>query len=156
MSQTLDQIFIANPASSLQSTDLIYLSRSPYTPGNDFGITAANFIASTSAVQWHGIAGTTQAAAVNSGYVIQNAAQTTVTLPVTAALGSVVSIRGLGAAGWILAAGVGQTIKVDGQTTTSGGTLTSAGQYDSIDVTCVVANTTWIASSVVSTGLTFA
>jgi hypothetical protein len=47
MSQTLDQIFIANPASSLVSTDLIYLSRSPYTPGHDFGITAANFIAST-------------------------------------------------------------------------------------------------------------
>ena len=107
-------------------------------------------------IKWSGVSGTTQAAAVNSGYVIQNAAQTTVTLPVTAALGSVISIRGLGAAGWILAAGVGQTIKVDGQTTSSGGSLTSAGQYDSIDVTCVVANTTWIASSVVSTGLTFA
>lgn len=47
MSQTLDQIFIANPAASLLSTDLIYLSRSPYTPGNDFGITAANFITSS-------------------------------------------------------------------------------------------------------------
>ena len=43
MSKTLDQIFIANPAASLVSTDLIYLSRSPYTPGNDYAITAANF-----------------------------------------------------------------------------------------------------------------
>lgn len=113
-------------------------------------------ITSDGSIKWYGIAGTTQAATVNSGYVVQNAGQTTITLPATAALGSVVSVRGLGAAGWILAANTGQVIQVDGVATSSGGTLTSSGQYDSIDVTCVVANTTWIASSVLTQGLTYA
>ena len=115
------------------------------------------FTAPTGGLQaWNNIPGTTQAAAVNNGYIIGNAGQTTVTLPETAALGDQVSIRGLGAAGWILAANTGQTLKVDGQTTSSGGTLTSAGQYDSIDVCCVVANTTWITSASVSSGFTYA
>lgn len=105
---------------------------------------------------WNGVPGTSQAANINSGYVIQNASQTTITTPAIAPLGSIVSIRGLGAAGWIMAANTGQIIYVDGQATTSGGSLTSAGQYDSIDITCVVANTTWIASSVISSGLTYA
>ena len=282
MSQNINQIFIANPASSMISTDLLYLGRSPYNTSDDFAITFANFVASigtatatastiskwdahvnmsannflagyqaiataaatttltisspyttqftgsttqtcvmpvvttlvlgtvylivnsstgnvtvessgtnviqtmlpgtvlvlqcqaitgtTAAswnilyytgalpgvVEWSGVSGTTQAASANAGYVIQNASQTTVTLPATAALGSVVSVRGLGAAGWILAANTGQTIKVDGQTSSSGGTVTSAGQYDSIDVTCVTANTTWVTNSVLSTGVTIA
>jgi hypothetical protein len=107
-------------------------------------------------ITWTGIAGTSQAAAINSGYVVQNGSQTTITLPSTAAIGSLVSIRGLGTAGWILAANTGQTIKIGSQTTTSGGSLTSAEQYDSVDVTCVTANTTWIVSSVLSSGLTYA
>jgi len=113
-------------------------------------------VAADNIVQWHPIAGTTQAAAVNSGYVIQNAAQTTVTLPATAILGSVVSIRGFGAGGWVLVANTGQTINVDGQSTTSGGSLTSAGANDTIDVTCVVANTTWTCNGLVTSGFTYA
>ena len=105
---------------------------------------------------WSGISGITQLAVINNGYVIQNSAQTTVTLPATAPLGSIVSIRGLGAAGWVLTANTGQTINVDGQATSSGGTLTSSGANDTIDITCVVANTTWSASSVISSGLTYA
>ena len=107
-------------------------------------------------IAWSGIAGTTQIAAVNSGYVVQNASQTTITLPATAAIGSVVSVRGLGAAGWILKANTGQTIKLGSQTTSSGGTLTNAEQYDTVDVTCIVANTTWEVNGVVSSGLTYA
>ena len=130
------------------------------TPGTGISVTnaaGAITIATTSfSIAWSGVSGTTQAAAINSGYVIQNAAQTTVTLPATAPIGSVVSVRGLGTAGWILAANTGQTIKVIGSTTSSGGSLTSAERYDSIDVTCVTADTTWIASSVLSTGLTVA
>ncbi len=102
------------------------------------------------------IAGTTQLAAINSGYVISNASQTTVTLPATAAVGDRVAIVGLGAAGWILQAGGSQTIKFLTQTTTSGGTLTSTNLYDSVEVCCVIANTTWVVRSVVSAGLTYA
>lgn len=109
-----------------------------------------------SGIAWSGIAGTTQAAAVNSGYIVQNASQTTITLPATAAIGDVVSVRGLGAAGWILAANTGQTIKYITATTSSGGTLTSAEQYDTVDVTCIVANTTWVVNCASTTGLTVA
>jgi len=45
MSKTLDQIYIANPITSNTSTDLMYFSQSPYTAGNDAGMTYANFAA---------------------------------------------------------------------------------------------------------------
>lgn len=105
-----------------------------------------------SGIAWSGIAGTTQAAAVNSGYIVQNASATTITLPATAAIGDSVSVRGLGAGGFILAANTGQTIKYINATTSSAGSFTSAEQYDSIDVTCVTANTTWVVSAAASTG----
>lgn len=114
-------------------------------------------IASTGGVNsWAGVAGTTQAAAINTGYVIQNASQTTVTLPTTAALGSVVSVMGLGAGGWILAAGAGQTIQLGASATSTAGSLTSANQYDTVQVVCIVANTTWAVSFTLSSGLTVA
>ncbi len=42
MSQTLKQIFDANPVTSLASTDLLYVSQSPYTAGHDAGISGAS------------------------------------------------------------------------------------------------------------------
>jgi len=103
-------------------------------------------------MSWANISGTTQSAAVNTGYVIGNASQTTVTLPTTAALGSVVAIQGQGAAGWVLAPGAGQTIKVGGSSAST--SITSAAQYDTIQVVCIVANTTWSTSYVLSAGVT--
>lgn len=107
-------------------------------------------------VAWVSIAGTTQAAAVNTGYIVANASQTTITLPATAAIGDTVKVRGLGAAGWILAANTGQTIKYITATTSSAGSLTSAEQYDNIEVTCIVANLTWTVAYAATTGLTVA
>lgn len=92
---------------------------------------------------WNDVSGTSQAAAVNNGYIISNAAQTTVTLPATAAEGSVVCVQGKGAAGWILTANTGQTIKFGNATTSSAGSLTSTNQYDSVQIICITANTTW-------------
>ena len=46
MSQNILQIFTNNPASSMVSTDLLYLGRSPYDTTDDFAITFANFVAS--------------------------------------------------------------------------------------------------------------
>lgn len=102
---------------------------------------------------WVSASGTTQAAAVNTAYVISNASQTTVTLPATAPLGSVVGIAGSGAGGWILAPNSGQTIKVIG--VSAGTSITSAEQYDTIFVVCVVANTTWVAYSFTTSGFTY-
>jgi hypothetical protein len=114
------------------------------------GVTGADPIATTlTALQWVDVSGTTQAAAVNSGYVISNAAQTTVTLPATAAEGSVIAIAGKGAGGWIMQANGGQTIKIGNQTTSTAGALTSSNQWDCVEVVCVTANTTWVVRNMV-------
>ncbi len=102
------------------------------------------------------IAGTTQAAAVNTRYIVANAGQTTITLPTTFAIGDVVIIKGLGAGGWILAAGTATTIRIGNATTTSAGSLTSSNQYDTVCVSGLVANTTWSVDYVLSAGLTIA
>jgi hypothetical protein len=100
------------------------------------------------------VSGATQAASVNTGYVITNASGTTVTLPATAAVGQRVYIVGGGSGPWILAANSGQTIKFLGATTATAGTAASTNNYDSCQVACTVANTTWSVMSAVSAGLT--
>lgn len=92
---------------------------------------------------WNDVSGTTQAAIVNNGYIISNAAQTTVTIPTTAAEGSVFAIAGKGAGGWILQMNTGQTCHFGNSATTSAGSLTSTNQWDSVQIVCVTANTTF-------------
>jgi hypothetical protein len=98
---------------------------------------------------YNDVPGTTQAAAVNNGYIISNAAQTTVTLPATSPEGSIVAVQGKGAAGWILAANTGQVIHFGNQATSATGSLTSTNQWDTVEVVCVTANTTWAVKSAV-------
>jgi hypothetical protein len=103
----------------------------------------------TNALTYNDVSGTSQAAVVNNGYVISNSAQTTVTLPATAAEGSRVAVQGKGAAGWILAANTGQTIHLGSSASSVAGSLTSTNLWDTVTVVCVTANTTWAASSVI-------
>jgi len=103
---------------------------------------------------WVDVPGTTQAAAINTGYICSNAGATTVTLPATAAEGSVVGVASANAGGFIFTANGGQTIKFLGQTTTSGGSWTSAEQYDVMIVLCIVANTTWMVIQAPGSGYT--
>lgn len=106
---------------------------------------------------WNGVSGTTQTAVAFNGYVIQNAAQTTVTLPLTAALGDPVSIRGLGVAGWVLQANTGAVINVGQSSTSTGGTVTSTGNFDNIDVICIdPIGPVWSLNGSITSGYTFA
>ncbi len=100
--------------------------------------------------------GTTQALAVNNGYICTNASQCVGTLPATAAVGDLVKMVSQGAGGIRITANTGQTIKGLGDTTTSAGNITCAAQYDTITVICVVANTTWVIDTFTSSLLTFA
>lgn len=43
MSRTLEQIFIDNPITTNQGTDLMYFAQDPYTAGNDAGMTFTDF-----------------------------------------------------------------------------------------------------------------
>jgi hypothetical protein len=97
---------------------------------------------------WNDVSGTTQAAAVNNGYIISNAGQTTVTVPSTAAEGSLIGVAGKGAGGWILAMNTGQTCHFGNLASSSAGSLTSTNQWDNVIILCVTANTTFVVISV--------
>lgn len=133
-----------------------------YTAASTFTGTAVGILAFdssgnilTTAVPTSGIAftevtGTTQAAAINTGYIANNASLVTITLPGTAAIGSVVEIVGKGAGLWRLAQPAGLTIRFGNLSTTAGtgGWLQATQRYDSIRLVCTTANTEWTVVSV--------
>lgn len=151
VAMTDGQVLIGSTAGSPSAATLTQGTGITITSASN-SITIAN--SATPGMSWVNISGTTQAAAVNTGYVVGNASQTTITLPATAALGDRVAVQGKGAAGWILTANTGQTIQVGQAATASAGTVTSAAAFDAIEVICITANTTWSTRFVVSSGVT--
>lgn len=101
--------------------------------------------ASGSSFAWNNTTATTQAMAVQNGYISNNAALSTFTLPAAAAVGQRVSVQGSGAGGWLLAQNTGQTIHFGTSFTTggTGGSLASTQQFDGVELICVTANTIW-------------
>lgn len=97
-------------------------------------------------ISWVDVTGTSQTMAINTGYIADNAGLVTLTLPTTAAQGTVLRVAGNGAGGWLIAQGSGQSIKIGNQTTSTGagGSLASTNRYDQLELLCVVANTTWV------------
>jgi hypothetical protein len=120
------------------------------------GASALPTFQSLSAMTWSEVTGTSQSAAVNNGYIANNASLVTITLPSTAALGSIVHVVGKGAGLWKLAANTGQTIKFGDQTTTTAGNLTATNQFDAIQVICITADTTWACTGVAQGNITVA
>jgi len=97
--------------------------------------------------QWTNVTGTSLVMSQNNGYVANNAGLVTLTLPAGSAFGTNISIVGTGAGGWLIAQSAGQQIHIGSASTTSGatGSVASTNQYDSINLVCTVANTTWVA-----------
>ncbi len=93
-------------------------------------------------IAWIEILGTSQAMAVNTGYVANNGALITATLPATAAFGSVFELVGKGAGGWKIAQNASQTIFYGNQSTTpgAGGSLSSGHFRDAIRLVCTKAD----------------
>lgn len=117
------------------------------------GITVTNgnnsitIAASGGGLTWTDVTGTTQDLAVNNGYLADNSGLVTLTLPVTAAFGTVISVGGFGSGGWKIAQNSGQTIQFgSAASTTSGATgfLASTNRYDCVQILCVTANTVWL------------
>jgi len=98
------------------------------------------------AMTWTEVTGTTQVAAVDNGYITNNVALVTVTLPATATVGQKIAITGKGAGLWQLAQNAGQTIHFIGSDTTTGvtGYLAATVRYDCVEVQCITANTDWV------------
>jgi len=147
----IKQVFDANPATSLQATDLFYLGRSPYGIGNDMACLFSTLLSSVPSATWINVTGTTQAIVPNTSYTANNVALVTLTLPTTAAIGTTVSVEGNGAGGWKIAQNASQLINFLSQTSTvgTGGNLASSNRYDRVELRCVVANTTWNVITVV-------
>jgi hypothetical protein len=95
---------------------------------------------------WTEVTGTTQSMAVDSGYIANNAARVTMTLPSVCSVGDTISVAGKGAGGWKIAQNAGQVIRAGSSSTTVGvaGYLESTNQYDSIELLCITANTDWV------------
>ena len=94
---------------------------------------------------WNEETGTSATMAVDNGYIANNAALVTLTLPDTAALGSVIKVVGKGAGGWRIAQNASEVIHFLGQDTTTGvgGRLDSNNQYSAVELLCTVADTEW-------------
>jgi hypothetical protein len=65
-------------------------------------------------VTWVTVAGTSQQAQPNTGYIANNAAQVAITLPTAPAMGDLVEVSGAGAGGWSLLQNAGQTVITNG------------------------------------------
>lgn len=98
-----------------------------------------------SGIGWTEVTGTSQAMVADNGYVSNNAGLVTLTLPTTAAFGTAISIIGKGAGGWAIAQNSGQNVQVGSVSSTvgAGGSVASTNRFDSIDLLCTTANTTW-------------
>jgi len=94
---------------------------------------------------WTEVTGTSTTAAGDNGYIANNGSLVTITLPATCALGKVISITGKGAGGWKIAQNADQLVHFGNVVTTTGtdGYLSSTNQYDTIELLCTVADTTF-------------
>jgi hypothetical protein len=87
---------------------------------------------------------------VNIGYIANNVALVTLTLPTTSAVGSVIEVVGKGAGGWRISQNASELIHFGNvnSTTGTGGYLQSTLTYDAIRIVCTVADTEWTVLSV--------
>ena len=92
------------------------------------------------------VTGTSQTMAINTGYIANNAALVTLTLPSTAARGSAIAVVGKGAGGWQIAQNAGQTIYQNSTSTTTGtgGSVASSAQYNCAYLVCITADIGWV------------
>ena len=125
-------------------------SAATLTAGTGIGITngagSITINAAGGGLTWSVVTGTTQSAAVNNGYIANNAGQVTVTLPATSAVGDMVAVTGINnATGWKIAQNAGNQIFFGTSSTTSGagGSLTSTATRDAVTLVCTSTNANW-------------
>jgi hypothetical protein len=94
---------------------------------------------------WTVVTGTSQTMVSNNGYIANNGALVTLSLPATSIVGDEIDIIGKGAGGWLVQCGVGQTIVIGSSTTSAAGSVASTNAKDSYSMICTVANLEWTA-----------
>lgn len=98
-----------------------------------------------SSIGWTEVTTTSMAMVADNGYVANNAGLVTLTLPVTAAFGTEISVIGKGAGGWLIAQNANQQIHIGSSASTLGntGSVASSNQFDSLRLICTTANLIW-------------
>ena len=88
---------------------------------------------------------TDQTAAINTGYIVNKGTLLTLTLPTTAAVGSVIRVSGMNAGLWKIAQNASEIIHFGKTDTTTGvgGYISSTLARDAVELVCVVANNEW-------------
>ncbi len=108
-------------------------------------------VAIAEVISWVNVTGITQAMAVNTGYLANNVALVTFTLPATAVQFSTIEVVGHGAGGWLIAQNAGQQIIFGNTATTVGvtGSLASTNANDCVQFIASVggASTVWTVQS---------
>lgn len=91
------------------------------------------------------VTGTSQSMAVNTTYIANNAGLVTLTLPSTAAVGSIVRAVYKGAGGWKVAQNASGIIRFGlySTTTGTGGSVASSAVGDCVELMSIVANNEW-------------
>ena len=122
------------------------------TSGSGISITSATGAITINAIggglTWTDVTGTTQAMAVNSGYLADNAGLVTLTLPATAVQFSIITVTGFGAGGWKIAQNASQQIRFGSATASTVGItgfISSTNLNDSVTMLAAVggASTMW-------------
>lgn len=117
-----------------------------FTDGTGMTITGGTntieFAASGGGLDWNAVSTTSGTLAISNGYVTQNVALTTLTLPTTAAFGDVIAVTGVGAGGWQIAQNASQYIIFGTLTSTvgTGGYIASTSATNTVFLLCVVAD----------------
>ncbi len=114
--------------------------------GNTTGATQINISCGTGGIDYARRNITSSSTIGLGNYNTTNSASLmTLTLPNTAQVGTSCRIIGNGSGGWKLAQLAGYKINSTAVSTTTGtgGSISSGGRYDSIEVVCTVANNTW-------------
>ncbi len=140
----------ASPGTSVQETVQQLLTL--VTAGTNISVSFVGgnlVIAGTgsASIGWNHITATSATMVADSGYVADNSGLVTLTLPASAAFGTLIYVQGFGAGGWKVAQNAGQHIQLGSSASTVGATgfISSTNQYDSICLLCVNANTIWTA-----------
>jgi len=101
-------------------------------------------------IPWTEITGTSKSMDINNGYVANNAALVTFTLPAAAVLGDFIQIDGKGVGGWLIAQNASQVVHFLSQDTTTGvaGSIASTNRYSNVTCRCIADNLEWTVEGV--------
>ena len=99
-------------------------------------------------IPWTEVAAGTVGLVAENGYRMNFATPITATLPLLAAVDTVIEIIGQGAGLTTIAQNNGQKIHFDTGNTTPGvtGSITATNRYDCVSLHCIVANNEWVVS----------